>query len=235
MGLREMQMLMAQGAAAPAALTLVAVNVRPPDTGTPVGTFKITLPEAVQVGDQIIVACSYGGTVSTVTFSDSAGSAYQASQTNNTATGVQQCALATIATAQAAGALTVNASPNIAASGQMVVYHLRGASLSIDAANVQIYLSPAQPGTTPTTVGPYSTSARAFMVALPQISQNGSNWTMSITGAASYTVDVSGGAIYLSNVLHKLTSAALSGETFTFQSNNSGNSRATYLLVPFTY
>ena len=232
--LREMQMLMGQGAAAPPAGTQILSATMLDPTTTTAANHVLAVPEAIQPGDQIVVACNYGGTLSSITFSDTAGSAYSVSPANSSVVGVQQAAIATIGAAIAAGALTVKALPNINASGQMVMFHLRGPALSINSANVQSLNGPAQPGTTPTTVGPYNASGPGLLIALPNINQSGTTTTMTLTGDTGYTEDIVGGGTYLTAVLHKLTTTAISGESFTFNSNKTSSARASWLYVPFT-
>lgn len=234
--LREMQMLMAQQPAAPpSGLTLVnTITLIPTSTGR--ANYTITLPEAIQAGDQVIVACNYNSTLTSIAFSDTfdnTGATYSTSTANNVAQGLQQCAIKTFTTARAAGSVTVSAIPNANTSGQMVVYHLRGPALSIDSANVQTFYSSAQPGNTAQTFGPYNASAAGFVVALPLIGVNGTTSTMTLGGASTWSTDISGGTTYLCAALHKITSAAISGESFTFTSNKSASTRFTYLYVPF--
>ena len=234
--LREMQMLMAQKPPVTGGLQLInTIALIPPSTSRT--NYTITLPEAIQAGDQVIVACNYNSTLTSIAFSDtfdSAGTTYTTSAANNVAQGLQQCAIKTFSTARSAGTVTVSAIPNSNTSGQMIVYHLRGPALSIDSANVQTFYSSAQPGNTAQTFGPYNASAAGFVVALPLIGVNGTTSTMAMGGASSWTTDISGGTTYLCAALHKITTGAISGESFTFTSNKSSSTRFTYLYVPFS-
>jgi hypothetical protein len=214
------------------------IDASPPQVLQPSSTNKntmiATLPNAVQVGDQIVVACSFQ-TIVTFTFSDSQGNTYTESAIQTASFGAMQAAVATAGAAGAAGTVTVQVTPNVNANCNAVVYHKRGGTLAIDTSNVAGYNSPAQPLNTSVTVGPYNTSARAFVVCM--IGDNLTGGTLTFTGAGSWTTDLtgSGTGIRWSAILSKTSTTALSGDSFSYAGTASSSQRSAYLLVPFTY
>lgn len=191
----------------------------------------------VQIGDSILVLIQTSLQPSAYAFSDGQNSYTKAPLKQPSGSQAQTQAAITSAVADAAS-LTVRVIPNASTRGVLTVYHLRGATLTLDAANVAANTSGNRPdGTVPYTTDPYNTSGRALVLATLSMYQTGDpGITVSANG---YTVDSSvvskSDSHYAFVAMHKIAATALSGETFSFESTSTNNAYRTYVIYPFTY
>lgn len=238
--LGEMQLMMAQGASAvPEAPTIVeSVPVTTGSTAVSAGVgLSATFTSAIEPGDQVVLEFNAKGNAgsSVLSASDSAGTAYDVRQPAEaeSAYGTLAAALSAPFTAAiAAGGLTVTVKANKSAELDMTAHLVRGPRLSIDTANIYADAQTSgQPGTTPFVVGPYNTSGKAFiaMAALTSFAN------FSFSSGSGYTVDYNAHTYYYPTFAHKITSAAVSGESFSLTTTSSSVAQKSVLLVPMTY
>lgn len=214
--------------AAAAGLTVVATTLGTPSSGQASGA-SATFAN-VQAGDQIIAFYFSGGRLSiTFTFSDDQGNTYSTSPITPLTEGMYQAAVATVSANAASLTVSVSA-PN--STPTMYALHARGKTLSVDTANVQ-GARYANLGAAAATAGPYSMSAAGLLLAILSESDETST-DITLTGATGYVADQSNDSYNRTKMVHKITSGAVSGESFQFTATGAASTNdPAYYIIPF--
>jgi hypothetical protein len=195
----------------------------------------------VKAGDQIVVIAFGQGSASapfTVAPIDDQNDTY-ATTGDFASSGSTDMTSALATVAADAATLTVTVKSAVATYMGGSVYLLRGGTLSIDTADV--IKATGVTGTPDRTIGPYSSSGRAFFVALLYGFISGTAHTLATTGATGWTTDSDAmvrSANYQIHTMHTISDAAISSDTFAAHAEVGGspaNCSIAYMLVPFTY
>lgn len=227
--LREMQLMMAQGAATASEPSIVEIL---PVSFSGYTTQPFTFANAVKAGDKIVFALanSSARTLSTVT--DSGDNTYhQDAYEPGDNSRYVECWSTTVAAD--AASLTVSIKPSASGTFGGCAYILRGKTLTLDSANV-LANSEVKTGGSTFTIGPYSTSGPAF-VLLALITYQGSGTAAVTVGDSNFTDDYTTGTGTTRYVGHAMFTAAQSGNALEVTTPSGNNVTVARVIVPYTY
>lgn len=231
--LRAMQLMMAQQVAAPSGLQVVeALNT----SAIGYNAATITLTD-LRVGDQVVVLGSMQSGAYDWIFSDGQSNTYTMAPLATLNGYYQRAAITTITSAASSLVVTGKlASGN--GTKYLFVYHIRGATLSIDTANVGSQTL-SYPNLQPANFY-VNSSARAFVLTIMQTSLSGSRAgnTLIVDSTPPRTDDLANGGNFGQFLYsHMLVQAAMVNQLIAFHSSDATNNNTKDYLycAPFTY
>jgi hypothetical protein len=241
--LREMQLMMGQGA--PAATASIVEMVQGSWT-TAGGTGDIPFTNAVQAGDRVVILASRSSGLNSVTLAATDNNATVYTQ-EAYPVGVANSSVAVFLSGPqvAKSGFTVNVDPSGGSGGGVRAYLLRGMpGIALDSAHVNANATGSAAIVAGATydMGAYATSGRAFVAAVVNAYQANSPTAPCTFSADTALIDdasgIGHGAGGHSELFgHALVSAAVSGQAFKVVASTSstGKASAAWALIPFTY